>query len=311
MSSTMRTVALFAVVVSLVATAPLAAREWTYASGHYKTEANLIAIGDSSVVLMKKNHDLVMVPFKSLSAADLEWLKSDAAAAEAGSAGGDKQVWTTRRGLKIIGKVIDYGRRDMTIQRIRGRIYVNDQLFDNLDGVRREMIPRIVGHFEKQDIEDKKGLEAWLIKQKGEARKFTVEGVLMELQNGDIYGVPFFFFSAADLKVLEPGWQRWLAADNDREKQKQEQFRLEAQAKAYQADQQAQRQMMMMQIQLQGYQAGLFDLWEVQLMPGAGIVGMPMLVVVPGRNSEQAAANAIQMNPGYIAGSVAKVLRRS
>ena len=45
-------------------------------------------------------------------------------------------------------------------------------------------------------------------KLRGEPRTYTCEGVVLELENGDEYGVPFFFFSEDDLKTLSPGWQR-------------------------------------------------------------------------------------------------------
>jgi len=39
---------------------------------------------------------------------------------------------------------------------------VNDKLFDNLDGVYQQMVPKIVSHFEMTEIDGKKGLDAWI-----------------------------------------------------------------------------------------------------------------------------------------------------
>jgi len=61
------------------------------------------------------------------------------------------------------------------------------------------------------------------IKTAGDSAQLVVEpqkaveapcasGCTVELENGDQYGVPFLFFSDADLEVLRPGWERWLAA---------------------------------------------------------------------------------------------------
>jgi len=265
---------------------------------------------EQTAILKKPNHQLLWIAIDKLSATDQEYLKSEEAAAKMREQSQAQQTWTMKSGLKVIGNVVDYGRRDVTIQRIRGKIYVNDKPFDKLDGVYQQMVPLTVAHFEKLEIDDKKGLDAWLIKQKGAAKTFTCEGVMLQLPNEDLYGVPFFFFSDADLKVLQPGWERWSAADKKHEDQEQQRFALEQQAQAYQANQEANQQMMQLQLQLQGYQAGLFDLWEVAIHPRVGYAGMSQLVVVPARNSEQAAAAALQRYPGYVAGAAAKVQRK-
>ena len=257
------------------------AREWTDSTGHYHVEADLIGSNEKTAILKKPNHQLVYVLIDKLSTADQEYLKSEEAAAKTRELSQTQQTWTMQSGLKVIGTVVDYARRDVTIQRVRGKTYVNDKPFEKLDGAYQQMVPRIVAHFEKIDIDDKKGLDAWLIKQKGAPRTFRCEGVLLQLPNEDLYGVPFFFFSDTDLKVLQPGWDRWSAAEKKQEEQEQERFLLEQQAQAYQANQQASQQMMQLQLQLQGYQAGLFDLWEVVIHPRPGSAGMSQLVVVP------------------------------
>jgi len=67
---------------------------------------------------------------------------------------------------------------------------------------------------------------------------------------------------------------------------------------------------MQLQLELQGYDAGLFDLWEVRLIP-ASVPGIPQIVVVPGRNSREASVEAQRRYPGYMAaGPIAKVRRR-
>ncbi len=172
------------------------------------------------------------------------------------------------------------------------------------------MLPKLVGHFEQTPIDDKRALNSWVMKLRGQPRTFTCEGVALELENGDEYGVPFFFFSEDDLKVLEPGWNRWLATDKDRDQREQQRFLLEAQAQARQQDQLVNQQIAAAQLQMQGYQAGLFDLWEVRLVPGPGAAGGPLSVVVPARDSRSAAVEAVRRNPGYAAGPVAKVSRK-
>ena len=271
----------------------------------------MIGHNDKLVVLEKEDHNLVAVPIEKLSKQDQAFLQSKEGQ-EAHRAGIDQmQTWTTRRGMKINAKILEYGRRDMTIQRRRGKIFVNDHLFDNMPLVKQTMVPQIIEHFEKTKIDGKKGLEEWILKLKGEPKTYTLDGVMMELENGDEYGVPFFFFSDEDQKILKPGWDRWLAGDKQREKQEHESFMLQQQAQAYQKDRQVSQQISMMQLQMTGYEAGLFDLWEVQLFPGPNVPKQPLCVVVPARDSRQAAMTAMQRNPGYQAGAAAKVRRKS
>jgi hypothetical protein len=285
-------------------------RTWTDSTGAYQVQADLIGFDETTVVLKKANHQLVAVPLDKLSGKDQAYLQSKEAAEESRRSADAIQTWTMASGLKVIGRVVAYGKKDVTIQRRRGKIYVNDRLLANLPAVYQQMLPKIVSHFEKIDIDGQQGLESWVLKLRAAPRTFTCDGVILELENGDEYGVPFFFFSDDDLKLLNPGWRRWLAADRDRTKQEQENFLLQEQTRAYQQDQAANQQIAMMQLEMQGYQAGLFDLWEVQLVPGRGVSSPPLSVVVPARDSRSATAEAMRRHPGFVAGAVSKVRRK-
>ena len=72
----------------------------------------------------------------------------------------------------------------------------------------------------------------------------------MEMENGDEYVIPFFFFSANDLKLLQPGWEAWLAAHGSAkyDEQDQQAFLLQSLAAARQRDQEVQRAIATMQL---------------------------------------------------------------
>lgn len=299
---------LFSCVAIAVAHAPASAREWADASGQFKLAAELVAATDSLVVLKREDGSLVAVPAEKLSKADREYLASKDAQDLARKSADKVQTWTLQNGTQLVGKVVDYGRKELTIQRRRGKIYVNDRVFDNLPALYQQLVPRIVGHFEKQPITDKAGFEQWVLQQRGQAKTFTCEGVLLELESGDEYGVPFFLFSEADLKILQPGWQEWLAQKDDAKKADQ-QLLLQSQAQEYQQDRKRMEQIALMQLELQAFDAGLFSLWEVQLLPARG--GRPFIAVVPGRNSEDAARAALTRNPGYTVGGIARIRRQN
>src|SRR5690606_35757712 len=107
-----------------------------------------------------------------------------------------------KNGWKVSGRVVAYGRREVTIQRRRGKVYVNDRLFDNLPDIYRRMLPRIVSHFENLELQSEEDFLRWANKQGGRPNTFVVDGVMLELENGDEYAVPFIFFSENDLNVL-------------------------------------------------------------------------------------------------------------
>lgn len=294
------------------------ARVWTDSTDKYSFEADLIGQSDDMVVLQRRNRekDLVAMPIEKLSRADQAYLKSKEASESLRRSADQQQVWAMRNGLKVIGRIVEYGRRQITIQRKRGTVYVNDRPLKNYPELQQRMLFKVVAHLENLEIDSERQLEEWLIPLKGSPRTFTVEGVMMELENGDVYGVPFFFFAPDELKILEPGWQRWLEADRSREQaeksahdKEREEFMLRTAAETYQRDRQMNQQIKMMELELLATAARATDLWEVQLFPKPGVAAYPRMVVVPGGNSDQAKVVAMERFPGFVAGSVAQVNR--
>jgi hypothetical protein len=282
------------------------ARVWTDVSGNYSFEANLVAFNETDLVLEKADKTLVAVDMEQLSAADQEYIKSKEAAEEVDKRGAKQQVWKMASGLEVIGDVVDYVQKEMTFSMSRGKIYVNDQLFENLTGIQQRVVPLIAAQFTKRPITDRAGLFDWLKRRKGEPETFTYDGVQMEMENGDLYAVPFFLFSDEALKVLKPGWEEWSSKHATFEQQQESELRLQTQAQSGTET----NQLLKMQLQMQAYQAGLFSLWEVMLYPGPNMTGWPLYVVVPGRNSAQAAEAALEKNPGYTVGPIARVNRQ-
>ena len=302
-------------IVSLVVAATLIgtttqARVWTDSSGNYSLEGDLVAFDGSDLVLQKADKTLVGVDLEQLSKEDQEYVKSQQAKEDLDKAGKGEQTWEMRNGLKVLGKVVDYMRRDVTFRMFRGTIYVNDQKFENLPEVYQRIAPLVAAHFTERDITDRAGLFDWLRRRRGEPETFTTEGVLLELPNGNHYAVPFFLFSDKALAALKPGWDRWAASEQKYEDQKESALYLQSQAQAFQQSAERTAQFQKLQLQLQGYTAGLFSLWEVVLYPNPGTPGTALSVVVPGRDSRQASITAMERNPGYTVGPIARVNRQ-
>ena len=118
--------------------------------------------------------------------------------------GKQPQTWTMADGTKVVGKVVDFTRKDVTIQRRRGRIYVNDRVFENLPPIYQAMLPRIVNHFERINPVDKVGLESWAVRQRARPQTFQLEGVVMEFDGGGEYAIPFFFLRRKICDCVRP-----------------------------------------------------------------------------------------------------------
>jgi hypothetical protein len=293
-------------VVSVAAGAD--ARLWTDDSGRYTLEANLLGFNETCVVLQRADHDLVSFPIAQLSAADREYLKSKEAEEQSRRSIDGLQTWALEGGGKLVGRVVDFAQGELSIQRRRGRIYVNDRPLANLPEFYQQLLPKVVAHFENLPEGTRESLEAWLARQRGQRRTFALKGIVLETENGDEYSVPFFLFTDAEQKLLQSGYADWAAARSgaDFTSQEERAFRLRSLAAARQRDRQVQREIAELQLQLQAVQAGLTSLWEVTLFPAGGR-GRPIWVVMPGRNSRDATAAALQRNPGFVAGPVRRV----
>jgi|GEM_PF-307880 len=295
------------------------AHEWTDNTGSYKVTGTLIALDDKEVVIKldkpTKGRELLAFPIDKLSEADLKYIESEEVTKQI-KGDGDKHSWKLRNGMTVLGKVVDFAKKDVTIQRRRGKVYVNDRPMENLPEIYRKLVPHVVEHFEGIKFKDDREFTTWLARLKGESKTFKCEGVMFELANGDEYALPFFVFVDEDLKSLQPSWDKWIAAhgqaEETQEQQRQHALYLQSQASAYQQQQQQNEMMQIarLQLQLSAVQTGIVDIWEVYLFPPDGVAAYPMSVVVTASNSDVAARIAMQNNPGFIAGSARKVSSR-
>jgi len=290
---------------------PAVARVWTDSTGQYTLDADLVTFNHRTVVLKRADHEMVAIPIETLSNPDREFLKSKEAEKAQREIADAVQTWTLRDGTKITGQITDYARRDVTIQRRRGRMYVNDRVLGNLPEFYQQLLPQIVAHFEALPRADRRALDEWLLRQGAQPRNFHLEGVIIESENGNEYAVPFFLFTEGDAKLLKPGWNAWLATQTakDYSAGEDQAFLLRSLAAALQSDRLIQREIALMQLKLQAVQAGITSLWEVTLYPGPNSAGPPQWVVVPGRDSRQATIAALEQFPGSVVGPIRRVSR--
>ena len=212
MSRSIRATLCFAVL--LTAAAPAEAREWKDATGMYTLEADLVGFDRDTVVLQRKNKELGSIAIDQLSKEDQEYLKSKEAQEIHSNNLETNQTWTLASGTQVLGKVVDYDRRDVTVQRRRGRIYVDDTLYDNLPQIYRQMLLRVIAHEENIEMPDRAALDLWVRSLRGQPRTYHLEGVVLELPNGNEYAVPFFLFAEKDQELLRSGWDAWIQSQN-------------------------------------------------------------------------------------------------
>lgn len=285
------------------------ARQWTDRTGVYHLEASLVGFNDEMVIVQRNDGELGAFPIEALSQADREFLQSKEAEQINTENLGELQTWTMNSGLKMVGRIVDYAKRDVTIQRRRGKIYVNNEVYENVPKIYQLMLPRVVERLESLEKLNQQDFKQWVKDLHGRPQTYTLEGVVLELENGNEYVVPFFLFRPSDRDIVKAGWETWLANQEDYERQSEEAFRLQSRLAAYQRDKEIERQIAIMDLNLQSVQSGLTNAWEVTLYPQPGNPYPPRWVVVLARSSEQAAGTALMQNPGFASGPVRRVSR--
>ena len=300
------------------AAGPADARVWTDVTGIYTIEAELVGFDEKMAILQRESGELGAFPVEKLSEEDREYLKSKAALETHDKNLGALQTWTTAKGLKVVGRIVDYAQREITIQRRRGRVFVDDTQFENLPPIYQSILMAVVEHVENFPVTNRADLERWVLSLRGQPKTYKLDGVIIELENGDEYRVPFFLFSEQDQAILQGGYDEWLkdqglpaqgATAPEYSSPDEHELRLQSLAAAYQRNQQINQQIAIMNLNMQAIQSGLTSAWEVTLYPVAGNPFPPRWVVTMGRNSQIATEVALQQNPGFVPGPVRRVSR--
>jgi hypothetical protein len=275
-------------------------REWSSAAGGYTLEADLLSFSDTLVVLKRRDGGLVAVELKDLSAKDHEYVRSKETVESHKEAIDKMQVWTANDGMKVKGRIVAFGRKELVVQRKLGHVHVNDNKFSTIDPVHQRLILRILSELENTKFEDEKQLEHWGKTLGGNPKSYPLEGVLLQLESGDVIGVPFFLFASEELAVLQPGWELWKQKAESAEAQERESFLVRSAAMAYQRDRETNQRIEMLKLDMLGVAIGLTSIWQVGLAPGPGTYGHPMSVMVYAQNSNIATQMVLQRYPGYV-----------
>ncbi|GAA5506834.1 SHD1 domain-containing protein [Novipirellula caenicola] len=292
---------LLALVGSLVvATATGNAREWSSFDGQYKIDAEVVAFNDTTVVLKRKSGKLVAVELAELSQQDRDYVASQETKDAFHKSADQMQTWTSVDGMKIRGRVVAYGQKDLVVQRKLGNVMINGTAFARIDPLHQAVILKIISHLEGTKIEDASQLSAWARKTlSAEPKTYPLEGVLMALESGDQISVPFFLFAKEDLAVLQPGWEHWLSETEDEAARERESLMVQTSAMQYQREKERDYQIERMKLDMLAAATGLTSIWEVLLKPRPGVYGRRTSVIVTARNSDIATRMVTSRYPGY------------
>ncbi|MCM2372155.1 SHD1 domain-containing protein [Aporhodopirellula aestuarii] len=275
------------------------AREWSSPDGRYRVEAEAIAFDDKTVVLKKPTGQLLAVELAELSPADQDYVKSREAKEAYAQSVDQMQTWTADDGMKVRGRILAYGRKDLTVRRQLGKMIVNDKRFAAMDPLHQKITLTIISKLVGQEIEDEKAFEEWGKTLRADTRTFPLEGVLMKLESGDEIGVPFFLFAEEEQELLQPGWKTWLESESNSEAQQRESLMLQTQAMEYQRDRQNRNQIEALKLGLLATATGVVSIWEVILEPAQGNYYRRTSVMVPAQNSAAAEQMVLQKHPGF------------
>jgi len=289
-----------------------AAREWSDATGQHKFEGDMIAASAQTIVVRGKRGALEAYIVDQLSEADQKFVAEYLSSENDNPDPKKMQTWTSRDGLRFRGRVTGYGSKDVALSYVGGTVRVNNKPFHEIDQIYQQMIPKIVAEYDDKSVTSEKELRLWSRKLRGKEKLFTVNGVMMWLENREEIAIPLFLFSDEERAVLEDGWEIWNATSEKerQEEQERESFLAEASAAEYQRNLEANakartnQQIQLMQLGMMAVNAGVTNLWEVQLLPRPGVRARPMVVVIPAVNSGQASALAVQKYPGFVSGAV-------
>jgi len=292
-------VLLFGCAVSIASLSPAQAREWSTPNGHYRIEAEAIAFDEKTVVLKKPTGQLVAAELAELCQADQDYVKTREAKDAYAQSVDQMQTWTATDGLKVRGRVLAYGRKDLDVQRQLGKMMVNGKRFSALDSLQQKLVLKIISKLENEEFKTEADLERWGKKLGGDSKIYPLEGVLMKLESGDEIGVPFFLFAEEELSLLEPGWNIWLENEANSEAQQRESLMVQSQAMQYQRDRQQRNQIETLKLGLLATATGVVSIWEVMLEPMQGNYYRRTSVMVPAANSAIAEQLVLQRYPGF------------
>ncbi|MGA2620967.1 MAG: hypothetical protein ABSF26_25370 [Thermoguttaceae bacterium] len=291
---------------------------WSDSGGRFSGAAALVDYDGDTVVLKNPSGKLAALPIARLSTADREYLRSQATLAAIQTLTNRDHVWRLLDGTKLIGQARDFSHQKLVLQRRLGEMLVNGKPFKALTELQQYAVLKTVRHFDDTPLPDAAALDNWGARQRGQPRQFKSEAVLLELQDGQQATVPFFLFALDDQQYLRPGWERWLAAEQKAVSAGQTASpnapnppppQQVAQAQQELARQYVRDRWASSLLELTAVGAGLIDEWRVYLYPKPLGMAPPFMIVIPGRDSYTAWANAEALYPNYMVGGIARVYR--
>ncbi len=293
-------------------------RHWMDASGKFKVEAQLLTADKELVVLEQDDGELIAVKRDQLSKADREYVQQNYSSEETPSKLNVDSKWKLSDGEVVAGRLLGFGRQELNVKRERGDLWVNDRRLSKLPSAYQKVLPNIVSAIDKTRVKSLADLEKHLADIGGGPYKYTVSGVQLDLTDWGVITIPLTLLATEEAKEVAAGFERWQASQEDTvskedryETERHERLALNSrnyQRRRYQASGDSSvshRQMQRMELSLLAADAGVTDIWSVQLRP-RNSYGYGRTVIVSAQNSLLARQKVVQKFRGWTIGAIAK-----
>ncbi|MFZ5831099.1 MAG: SHD1 domain-containing protein [Planctomycetota bacterium] len=290
-------------------------RTWTDNTGQEKVEASFIAADDTTAVLKDRDGKLSSVPLSHLSADDQAYIETRRQArTDAGGAETQVRSWTLNDGETVRGRVVDYYRRPIVLERSDDGFTIDGQSYASFQGEHQHLILKTLSDKTDRTFRSPFDVNRWLAEQPGGRLEVTGRGVYLQTPDDLKLAVPFALFGEADRQFLEPGYEQWLAgssppaaegtgepvaAPSEADQALSQQASLYLRARSQLEEKERKTNIVRNQLVIQS--AFGISQWRVQLWPG------PRTVVVPGRTSQDARRAAMARFPGARVGAIARI----
>jgi len=309
-------------------------RIWHDVTGKYSVDAKFVTADDIHVVLERPDDKVIMVRRNQLSPEDEKYVAdrfknisrvgrdtSNEPNREPERSNVAQQLnskWQFFDGEPLVGWMVGYGAEQFIVARQRGDIVVNDRKLEDLPANYEKIVRDVIASVDKTPLADRKALSSHLAKQGGGPYSYSVEGVQFQLAtDGEMPApsvtVPLGLLASEDAEAVAPGFQRWRAAQEKDVPDEvrsvvdsRESLMLDNYQRSRSLEAAKRRQLQMIELQLLAADAGVTDIWQVELIPPIGY-GYPFTVVVPGQNSFIAQSRAAKRFPGMKVGASRKL----
>lgn len=226
---------------------------------------------------------------------------------------GEWSQWRLRNGDQVAGTLIGFGTQQLVLLRREGQVWVDQVLLNELPENLAWIVVAIVAGIDQIPLNSRAELEQHLAKGGGGPFEYVVQGVQLATEEGGKVTIPPPLLEADQAPLVAAGLARWQAAQGEEvtseeryATESRERLLLDSYHRLSPLNPVAARQLKFIELGLLAADAGVTELWEVELLAPVPYI-LPRSVVVPGRDSATARQVAAMAYPAWRVGAVRKL----